>query len=384
MYAVPIAQLKPGILLGRDLVDSMGQVLLYRGVCLTPEYIDSLQDRGYSHVYVRKEDDPDIAPEEDVSPVVRLRATKALSKAIQDVASHLSALRKETFEDMTKAFASEHVRVLMSQKKFFSEIQDLVSAMLDEMLDKAVLAGLTSMKNRDARLYDHAIDVCAVAIMIGKVLDLRTLQMRNLATGCLLHDIGMLFVDPAQSETVRVRQHTILGYELLRNTDEPDILSPHVAFEHHERQDGTGLPRGLVGSNRIKRNREQDGPVPTLIGEVAAVANYYDNLISASHDRPPTPTDMALAQITSMAGTHFNREIIAAFRRVVPVYPKGTDVSLRGMPYDKFSGIVSDVNPQHLDRPFVILLRDGKGQKIVPIEIDTLKFPQVILRTIGV
>jgi putative nucleotidyltransferase with HDIG domain len=362
----------------------MGQVLLYRGVCLTPEYIDSLSDRGYSHVYIRKDDEPDIPIEEDVSPVVRQRATRTLSKAMDNLSKNLAALRKESFDDMKKAFASEHVRILMSQRRFFSEIQDLVSEMLDEMLSKAVLAGLTSMKSRDARLYEHSIDVCAVAVMIGKALDLSNTRLRQLATGCLLHDIGMLFVDATQNETTRMRQHTMLGYELLRNTDEPDILSPHVAFEHHEHQDGTGQPRGLIGSNQVKRNRDQDGPIPTLIGEIAAVANFYDNMLSGSHDRPPVATDIALAKITTLAGTHFNREVVSAFRKVVPIFPKGTEVTLRGVPYDKYNGLVSDVNPEHLDRPFVILLRDAAGRKIVPIEIDTLKFPQIILRMTGV
>lgn len=385
MRAVPVESLKPGVLLGRELVDASGQVLLHRGVCLTEAYVQGLRNRGYSRVFVKDEGEPDVEIEEDLSPVIRFRAVKTLQKTLDDIASNLGALRKESEDDMVKALSSDHVRVLMSQQGLLTQIADLVAEMLDEMLSKTALAGLTSMKNEDTRLYDHSLDVCVVAIMIGKTIDLPPKRLNQLATGCLLHDIGMLFVDAAQDESRRIRQHTLLGYELLRNNNDPDLLSPHVAYEHHEHQDGTGLPRGLIGSNEIKRVRGQaSAPVPALIGEVAAVANAYDNLLSGSYDQEPLAPDVVLDRITRLSGTHFNREVVDAFRRVVPVYPKGTEVMVRGEPYDRFVGLVSDVNPNVLARPFVILYRDGHGKTILPIEIDTLQYPQISLKIVGI
>ena len=382
MNAVPIERLRPGVVLGRDITDVSGSILLHRGVCLTREYIEALKLRRYQYVYVKRDNEPAIDVEEDLNPVVRMRATQTLSKAMDSVGKNLQAFRKESHEDILKALSSAHVRSLMSDKGLGAQMSILVSEIIEAMLSKATLAGLTSMKSQDGQLYEHSIDVCTVAIMIGNVIGLPIARLRQLATGCLLHDIGMLFVDPAQDESVRVRQHTLLGYELLRNTDDPDILSPHVAYEHHEYQDGTGLPRGLVGGNRIARNRDQAPPVPTLIGEIAAVANCYDNLLSGGIGREPVPTDVALAEITERAGTHFNREIVAVFRRVVPLFPKGAEILLSGAPYDQFIGIVSEINPRNLERPFIILMQDASGNKIVPIEIDTLRFPKITLRTV--
>lgn len=375
--------LKPGILTGRDLVDASGQVLLYRGVVLTDTYIDALRRRGYDYLYIKDADDPDVDVEEDLNPVIRLRAIRSLNKAIEGITHNLASLKRESLEDTVKALSSDNVRALMSQRGFLAEISSVVSDIIEEILTKNTLGGLTSMKSRDTRLYEHSIDVCVIGIMIGKSFDLPGARMRQLATGCLLHDIGMLFVDAAQSEHNRIRQHTILGYELLRNTDDPDLLSPHVAYEHHEHQDGTGLPRGLVGSNRVQRVREGSGPVPTLIGEIAAVANAYDNLLSGSPTAKPMAPDTAIAKITQEAGTKYNREVVSAFRRVVPVFPKGTEVILSGEPYDRFRGLVSDVNPQDLEHPFVVLLRDAQGNKITPLELDMLKYPHIELRVAG-
>lgn len=376
--------LRPGVLLGRDLVDASGQTLLYRGVCLTETYIEGLHRRGYEYVYVKGEDDPDIEVEENLSPVIRMRAVRAISKTMDEIAQNLGALRKESFEDVVKALSSDRVKALMSQRALFTEMSEAVSQMIEELLTKSTLAGLTSIKSKDAQLYEHSIDVCVVSIMIGKAINLPGARLRQLATGCLLHDIGMLFVDAAQTDSVRIKQHTILGYELLKNTDDPDILSPHVAYEHHEHQDGTGLPRGLFGSNHIKRDRDMTTPIPTIIGEIAAIANWYDNLLSGAHGEKPVTPDVALAKIAQMAGTMLNRELVSTFRRIAPVFPKGTEVSLLGAPYEKFRGLVSEVNPTNLERPFVVLLRDGAGNKIPPLEIDTSKYPQVALRIMGV
>jgi len=192
-----------------------------------------------------------------------------------------------------------------------------------------------------------------------------------------------LFVDPAEEETRRIKHHTVLGYELLRQGDDPDILSPHVAYEHHEHQDGTGLPRGLVGSNHISRNREVSTPIPTLIGEIAAVANEYDNLLSGAHGKPSLTPDLAIESIIRGSGTRFNRDIVQAFRRVAPLYPQGTEVLLSGGNYDGCHGVVSRVNSEHLDRPRVLLLRDKTGQRIEPVEIDMVQLEETSLRIVG-
>ncbi|HIJ65953.1 MAG TPA: HD domain-containing protein [Candidatus Hydrogenedentes bacterium] len=383
MRALHIDDLRPGFVLGQALVDDQGQVLLHQGVRLTQPYIESLRAKGYTQLFIQDDDDVGVDIEEDLTPVVRARATRTLRAAFQDVAKELDSLRGKTSEDMIQVLSSDTVRVLAGPGGPLDQIYDLVSQILDEVLTQSTLAGLTSLKSADARLYEHSIDVCVVAMMIANAIHLPNTRMRQLATGCLLHDIGMVFVDPRQKESRRIRNHTILGYELLRHSDEPDILSPHVAYEHHERQDGTGLPRYLVGSNRIPRIRRGDSPVPSLIGEIAAVANAYDNLLSGTRDRGPVAPDVALGEIGDLAGAHFNQEIVTAFRRVVPVYPKGTRVVLHGEPFNNFLAVVSEVNPSDLARPTVTLVRDGRRKRVRPNEVNTQNYANVTLRIVG-
>ena len=233
-------------------------------------------------------------------------------------------------------------------------------------------------------MYQHGIDVCVVAIMTGRAVGVQGMRLKSLAVGCLLHDIGMVFVDHAATQIRRVRQHTLLGYELLKNSDDPDILAPHIALEHHEHQDGSGEPRALLGSNTIERDRSLPPPVPTLVGEIAAVANVYDNLSSGAGGKPAMTPDAALAALQSVAGVHLNKAVVSAFLKLAPVYPRGAEILVRSGKHRNFSGIVSQVRQERLDKPVVLLTRDNHGNAITPVALDLMEETDVEIRCRGI
>lgn len=376
------------MIIGRSLLDEDGKVLLNTNVSLNETYIASLSDKGIPSVYIKnlEEEAIDLAPDEDLDKAVRAHAIEVLRDTFENIENELADLRDQSFDSVQEALSSRSIRALTGSDGPLSDIGAVVAEIFKDVLTRSTLAGLTSVKSEDTRLHNHCIDVCVVAIMIGKTIELPAERMRQLATGCLLHDIGKLFIDKTANDVSQVRQHTLLGYELLKNNE--DLLAPHVAFEHHERQDGSGEPRGLVGGNTIHRNRNLKPPVPTLIGEIAAVANVYDNLLSGSASRPPMTPEVVLQTMDSAAGTHLNKAIVHAFRRVVPVYPLGTDVLVRGATtvdkYHNFRGIVSRVNPNALDKPIVLLTKDNRGKGIEVTEIDLLKETSLSLRAMGI
>ncbi|MBI4557410.1 MAG: hypothetical protein HY706_07500, partial [Candidatus Hydrogenedentes bacterium] len=132
-----------------------------------------------------------------------------------------------------------------------------------------------------------------------------------------------------------------------------------------------------------ERDRALPPPIPTLIGEIGAVANVYDNLMSGSPSRPPMPPDTTLQAIRSAAGTHLNRAVVVAFLRVVPVYPLGTEVLVRSERYRGFSGLVTRVNVARLDKPTILLLHDAQGNTIAPVELNLNTEPDLEIRCKG-
>jgi len=368
---VAIEHVKPGLLVARPMMDSSGRILLREGVELTEAYIGALRAKGYTRLYVKEPGARvDVDFEEDVSPEVRARAFQALDETYRSIEKEVTRLRAQSSRDITDAFASDNIKALLSDKGPLADILDVASQILEEVLSHATLAGLTSIKSANTELFDHAIDVCAVSIMIGRVCGLDHPRLRQLATGALLHDIGKIFLEPHVQGKSLISQHAKLGFELLKNSENADIMAPHVAYEHHEHQDGSGLPRGLRGSNTLKRNRSMPSPVPTLIGEIAAVANIFDNLLTGSDTRPPKPPDEAIKFIRAAAGTALNKEVVTAFIRVVPVYPLGTEVIVRSARCRGFLGVVARINPIALDKPVIVLTHDNTSREIAPIEVD--------------
>jgi HD-GYP domain-containing protein (c-di-GMP phosphodiesterase class II) len=384
MRAIFVEYLKPGLVLGRPLYDNRGNVLLNRGITLTGSYIASLKAKGFEFVYIRDENDLDIEPEEDLSPATRARAKSTLLEAYGAIEKEVKTLRNESMSAMIDACSSDAIKTLTGDKGPLSRIADVVRAIMEEVLDRNSLAGLATIRTADAELHDHSISVCVVALMIGRAVGVPDRTMRQLAAGCLLHDLGRVFVDAAAEPAKQIRQHTLLGFELLRNGENGSILAPHVALEHHEHQDGTGLPRGTRSSNTLERDRNLPPPIPTLIGEIAAVANYYDNVLNGRHGMKPAPPDAALRAVCEAAGTRFNRTVVDAFLRCVPVYPVGAEIVVRSGKYRGYTGVVSEVSTAALDRPTIVLNRDAQRKPAVPITLDLRQEADIEIQCRGI
>lgn len=382
MRLISVSNLKSGDIVGRPIVTETGQILLNVGIELNEKYIQALNSKGFSSIYVADStiEGVQVEGDEDLDPQLRSKAIMSMRTAFQAIEKEVESLRNESIETVAEACKSSVLQDLMRSGGPFDDISNAAKDILSVVLNRSTLAGLTSIKSIDSRIYNHSVDVCVVAIMVAKAIGLEKHQLHQLAAGCLLHDIGKIFVGDNVDTVSSVRRHTLLGYELLKNSPEPEILAPRVALEHHELQNGSGQPRGLVGSNTIERDRTTKTPVPTLVGEIAAVANIYDTLMTGSPTQPPLTPDTAVQAIHSAAGTHLNEAIVAAFLRLVPVYPRGIEIIIRSGEFRNFAGIVSRINPAKLDKPVLLLLTDNKQNPIVPQEVDSAMYDDMRIR----
>ncbi|GIP21298.1 HD-GYP domain-containing protein [Paenibacillus sp. J22TS3] len=127
--------------------------------------------------------------------------------------------------------------------------------------------------------YKQSIGVALLATALGRRLKMDEDELAVLATAASLYDIGSvklpsdLIHKPERFDTNEyaiMKQHTVLGYELLSKSDvDPRIAL--VALQHHEREDGSGYPEGLKG-DQIDR-----------LSKIVSLVDVYVALIS---DRP--------------------------------------------------------------------------------------------------
>jgi putative two-component system response regulator len=126
-----------------------------------------------------------------------------------------------------------------------------------------------------------------------------------------MHDVGKIgipdniLLKPSTltlEEREVMQQHTVIGYRILSGSEaELLTLAALLAWTHHERFDGSGYPRGLVGDE-----------IP-LEGRIAAVADVFDALTSDRIYRPAFNVEEAVSMMRSQRGAHFDPEVLDRF-----------------------------------------------------------------------
>jgi putative two-component system response regulator len=126
-----------------------------------------------------------------------------------------------------------------------------------------------------------------------------------------LHDVGKIAVPDSillkpgpftAEERSEMERHAELGHRMLRGSSiEVLELAATIAWTHHERFDGNGYPRGLVGEE-----------IP-LIGRIAGVADVFDALTTDRVYRPAISTEDAVATLAAERGRQFDPAVVDAF-----------------------------------------------------------------------
>ena len=134
------------------------------------------------------------------------------------------------------------------------DIRHVIDRIIEDILqNKNVLIHLTDIRARDDYAFGHSVNVCLVSTMIGVKMHFSDQQLTELAIGAILHDVGMMSISPdlvrkknklTSEEWEITKEHTNLGFDVLRMQGTVTMASSQVAYQHHENFDGTGYPRG--------------------------------------------------------------------------------------------------------------------------------------------
>jgi len=178
---------------------------------------------------------------------------------------------------------------------------------------------ITYLKISDASIYSHMVNVAIFSTFIGKILDLNSIIIKELALGALLHDIGKMKIpryildntdNLSLNEIEIMKQHTIYGHQIIEKMNLSTKIA-EVALNHHEQQDGKGYPRGLEGDE-----------IP-LYAQIVAIANTYDALTSKNtQDQKPDYHEAVNIMLFEKQNA-FNFGILYKFLSVV--YKQNTD-----------------------------------------------------------
>lgn len=334
MIRLSLHYVRAGMLLGRDIYGTNGQVILAAGVRLTEKYIALLRQWDITSVYIENPELELPAIREMISPQLRAKTVKAIKTAFTAVAGQ--GLFQLTDED----------------KKLIDSIVRQV------IREKATILSLAQISRHQQDLFTHSVNVAVLSLMTAAGLGYRDEgELSKLTTGALLHDIGKVFVpspilqkhEPLTDEEAEmVRAHTLSGFEILRKVPDFSVIAAHIAYQHHENYDGSGYPRGLAGEDII------------MFGRIVAIANAYDQLVTGQPAQKSVEAHVAYERVLTGVGSSFDPNVAKAFLTKIAVYPIGTVVKLTTGQIGVVVGVTSLL--QH--RPEVKVLTDENGQRL--------------------
>ncbi|PLW82045.1 diguanylate cyclase [Kineobactrum sediminis] len=216
---------------------------------------------------------------------------------------------------------------------------------------------ISRLKQHDEYSYQHALSSAIWAVSLGRELGFSRQDLRSLAMGGMLMDVGKLQIDSGllkaerqltNSESAQMQDHVNHGLTILQDSGiiNHDVTSM-VAY-HHERYDGSGYPFGMKGDE-----------IPP-VARIAAIVDTYGAITSNRGYAAAISPSNAIRVLYEARNTDFQAELVEAFIRAIGVYPAGTLVELSS---GEVAVVIAEYRTRRL-RPKVLVLLDKNKQQL--------------------
>ena len=379
MLRVPVQKLEPGMVLARPvpLPNDPRRYLLQRDREVPPDLAPRLLELGVYEVWVRcrsLEFLEDLIDED-------------LGEQQRQVYAHV----RRSFEAVMSGQAAE-----LDIGRFQSAIGDLFDYLKTSPCGSVMLEKLDAFDNY---LMSHAANVCYLSLLLGLKLERYLIAERTwktareakdlqlLGLGAMLHDVGKMKI-PAEilhkperltrEEMEIMRQHPVLGYEMLRGQLPPAAVQ--VVLNHHQRYDGTGYP--------ARHDARTGDELPPLAGKqipifarIATIADMYDAATAKRCYCEAKLPVQVLYELRTFCRGAFDPEIEKAFFEIMPPFPIGQIVTLS----DGVEAVVVDFNRRRPYRPKVQGIRAPSGERFADPalhEIDLALYPNLTIASV--
>jgi putative nucleotidyltransferase with HDIG domain len=250
--------------------------------------------------------------------------------AVHDISVALAALRNGAYDYLLKPFerdqllatvgrALENRRLKLENRTYQTNLESLVEARTDQLqtamtnLERSYDITLEALGDaldlKDKETEGHSRRVTAFTIAIARAMGLAGDQIRIIARGAFLHDIGKMAIPDdilrkpgklTPDQTDIMREHCYKGYQIVKKIpflqDACDII-----YSHQEKFDGTGYPRNLKGKE-----------IP-LGARIFAVADTLDAITSDRPYRSRQSDAAARKEIEEWSGRQFDPEVVKVF-----------------------------------------------------------------------
>ena len=329
MRYTPINQVKSEMILGQEIHDASGRLLLSKHLKLTEENISYIAFLGIPGVYIDDKFVKEVEIEEIVKPEIRQTAVSLVQNLFLTVAEG---------------------ELPNQENEIKKNVEEIVNNVLE---NEDVMYNLIELKTYDDYTYFHSANVAILAGVIGAKCGLTKQELEDIVISGFLHDIGKVFIDPniinaprrlTEEERLKMMAHPRSGYEFLVENYHFSERVLRAVYEHHEWVNGMGYPC----------HKKEDELL--LNSKILKAADVYDAMTSRRSYHAPYLPGEVLEYIMGRSGMEFDTQIVQVMTNELCVYPLGCEVELS----DSTHAIVIKNHRGFVLRPTIKLLTDGR------------------------
>ena len=196
-------------------------------------------------------------------------------------------------------------------------VKDVVNTEFKQILDTIYIY--------DEDTKRHCVNVANLALIYGIKSKLPMTYIKRLILGSLLHDIGKTIIPEyilyktqklTDKEWELIRQHPVLGYNMIRDFKNIDSTVKRIVLEHHENFDGSGYPNGKHDMNIH------------ILSRIVHVCDVYEALCSQRAYKPCMNRDDVRNYIASQSGSMLDPIVATRFLEIIPEFLIGEEMLL--------------------------------------------------------
>lgn len=193
--------------------------------------------------------------------------------------------------------------------------QALMNSILEQQLNNAqndmIFLLSEIVEGRSKETSNHVNRVSEICAILAKLYGMNEEQIRLVRIASALHDVGKIGIPDAilnkpgrltDEERTVMQEHTTIGYHILKEIDTKIMhISADIAYEHHEKYNGKGYPRGIAGETI------------SIYARIAAIADVFDALACERCYKKPWPREKIVALFEEEVGEQFDPVLARLF-----------------------------------------------------------------------
>lgn len=325
---VALSQVETGFVAGEDIFANSLYPIVRKNTTLTTVHLEVLKTFAISEIKLKNDE---VVPRETIDENEKEGQSSKDKNAFQ-----------KQYEFAVQEFKKEFIKWQAGITPNVAQVRTIIVPLLEQLEETGErLNYLTKIATEKDYLYHHSIAVGLLSFEIAKKMKLTRGEAVQLAITGTLIDCGMAKVSPTiinktnqltDKDYTEIKKHPIYSYQMVKDTPLLKVEMKLAIFQHHERLDGSGYPKG-------ERNKNI-----TPYAQIFSIADVYHARIS---NRVYRTKESPYKVLESFKEDYekFDLKTINALYEVVGDLSIGTKVELS-------NGKLGSVIYQHPGEPF--------------------------------